>query len=673
VQPSHSRKLSVLLLGLSLVGLPVSAPIGVMAQDVVRSAPVTAGELSEEERDALVTEEAVTWSEYWDDEAILESEDPEAEPPEEAPVELDPETASLPGEQQASAVTPQALSLPEAEGSIQGMGESFSPVLSSGTATYNVPIAVPAGRAGVQPTLALAYSSTGGNSCVGFGWTFEAPYISRQSDRGLPRYVDGARWTAEEDRFFYNGGQELVPVSTAEAQTLDGTVAPPEYSSWQQYRARVEGAFMRFFRAPDGRSWAVQGPDGSLLEFGEVAASTLPTGFGGTATALQTEDGGGRGRIFRWFLTRMSDVHGSTVYYRYSESLGSVGGDGSRYLTDIHYASPAACAVGGSTVGDARIRRHCTQPLAAYGRRIRFQYETRPDVFSSYVAGWRVDLSQRLTRIVVTSAEAGSTNRFMVRRYHLGYAPGATSFHSLLARVEVEGRPDTVDAYSAARVASPTAVPEATLDGTFGFVGPTLPALRFEYSAGTATSSTIDGFGGINGLAIRAPSSPPHSVDEGVADLFDVNSDGLADLLVTDPARYRTRAGAPAAGVFFNGFAGTDTRPATRRNLLRRRQRRGPHRSRRPRSICRTSTSSPWTSTATGARDLLHMPRFANYGYFLASRDADDTSSTAGFSVSPAEPGLAASAYVPVALPTGRHGPADRSRPRWRSTCARST
>ena len=34
--------------------------------------------------------------------------------------------------------------------------------------------------------------------------------------------------------------------------------------------------------------------------------------------------------------------------------------------------------------------------------------------------------------------------------------------------------------------------------------------------------------------------SPPHSVDESRADLMDVNSDGLPDLVVTDPARYRT-------------------------------------------------------------------------------------------------------------------------------------
>ena len=34
-------------------------------------------------------------------------------------------------------------------------------------------------------------------------------------------------------------------------------------------------------------------------------------------------------------------------------------------------------------------------------------------------------------------------------------------------------------------------------------------------------------------------------------------------LVTRDPARYRTASGQPAAGVFFNGFSGTDARPAT--------------------------------------------------------------------------------------------------------------
>ena len=214
--------------------------------------------------------------------------DPDQAPnlrPDRAPAEPDPDITpiALPGgEEGASAVTPQSISLPNAEGSVEGMGESFSPVLSSGTATFSVPIAVAPGRAGVQPSLSLTYATTGGNGPVGAGWNLGAPFISRQTYRGLPRYVDRALWHEEEDRFIYNGGQELVPVDSGVAATVDGqadasvdTTRVPTgpldgVAGWQQYRARVEGGFMRFFRSPDAATWIVQGKDGTTFEFGRV-------------------------------------------------------------------------------------------------------------------------------------------------------------------------------------------------------------------------------------------------------------------------------------------------------------------------------------------------------------------------------------------------------------------
>ena len=134
-----------------------------------------------------------------------------------------PTPVDLPTGEAKSAVTPQAISLPNAEGSIEGMGESFSPVLSSGTGTFSVPIALPSGRAGVAPSLGLSYSTSGGDGSVGFGWSLSAPFISRQTDRGMPHYDDRDAWHPEEDGFIYNGGQELVPVDSPAMATVDAS------------------------------------------------------------------------------------------------------------------------------------------------------------------------------------------------------------------------------------------------------------------------------------------------------------------------------------------------------------------------------------------------------------------------------------------------------------------
>ena len=546
-----------------------------------------------------------------------------------APSDAPPDDISptaLPTGEAKSAVSSSRISLPNAEGSVEGMGESFAPVLSSGTATFSVPIALPAGRAGVQPSLGLSYGSTGGNSCVGFGWNLSTPFIVRQSDRGLPHYQDYDQWTPEEDQFFYNGGQELIPVDNAQQATVDesgfaaysGADELPfgVDSTWQQYRARVEGGFMRFFRAPDFQHWVVQGKDGTRFDFGLLPIGEGPTDLDDTVSLQRDPDD--TSKIYKWFLTRMADVHGSTVYYRYRLDGGE------HYIDDVYYLSPNSCAlpISGYDNVDVDGQRACNAPLTDYGVRVHFDYTTRPDVFSRYVSGWRVETALRLSRVTVTASEATAAenvgNRQLVRRYHLSYLAEAESFHSLLASVQVEGRPDVQQGTDLDLRYEYTTVAEADLGSAI--VGRTLPPMTFDYTP--TPDGPIIGFGGIDDEVQYVASSPNVSVDSARADLFDVNTDGLPDLIVTDPARYRTDDGAPAVGVFFNGFAGTDPAGDTavfsdpvavpmRGDLS---------------GVLNLGNANivPMDVDGDGRSDLLHMPRLHRYGYFTPTRLSDD-------------------------------------------------
>ncbi|MCA9609791.1 MAG: hypothetical protein KC619_29535, partial [Myxococcales bacterium] len=521
-------------------------------------------------------------------------------------------------EEGGSGVTPQSISLPDAEGSVEGMGESFSPVLSSGTATFSVPIAVAPGRHGVQPSLALSYATTGGNGPVGFGWGLGAPFISRQTDRGLPRYVDvHGRWHAEEDRFIYNGGQELVPVDNGTMATVDAYLADSASDSaatlpsgvdgtWQQYRARVEGGFMRFFRSPDYERWVVQSTDGTRFEFG-LLADGAPEAVGASANGVERDpEVVGTGGIYRWCLTRMSDAHGSTVYYVYAQD------EGHAYLSDIYYVSPAACAL-----GTVSARRTCDEALAGYGARVHLAYEPREDVFAGYVSGWRIAIAQRLSRIDVSAYDDTAGVRTRVRRYHLTYDP--LSFHSLLTQVQVEGRPQSCDAGYC--------VGNTSIGETSNAAGERLPPMTFEYThlpTGGTASEAVPGFGGIHTTVRTVTNSPPHSVDEARSDLFDVNSDGLPDLVVTDPARYRTSDGRPAVGVFFNGFTGRRGTPAGATASFS---------DAVPMAIpygldtvmsLGNANVVPMDIDGDGRGDLLHMPRLRDYGWWSATRRGVD-------------------------------------------------
>jgi RHS repeat-associated protein len=574
------------------------------------------------------------YEERLDDSEVL-SEESREPPPDIVPT-------ALPGGAEAkSAATPQAISLPSAEGSIEGMGESFSPVLSAGTGTFSVPIALPAGRAGVQPSLALSYSTAGGDGPVGLGWAIGAPFIARQTDRGLPRYIDAAGYHGQEDRFIYNGGQELVPVNSAAMSAVDrmnpsgaaffsGTPYPSGVDvTWQEYRARVEGGFMRFFRAPDSRRWIVLSKDGTRFDFGALSAGEGPSGIETvSALALHTELDSGAGPVYAWQLTRMSDAHGSTVYYTYTADRGQ------RYLSEVYYLSPASCGPGSPSA-----QRNCPQPLANYGVRVRLDYGSRPDPITTYVPGFRCETALRLTRITITSAEDTVGTRNLVRRYHLAYAPDATNFHSLLNEIVVEGRPDALHSPTQVYVASDVA--ETAL--TSAIVGRTLPPMRFAYTP--APVGPIAGFGGVASTITPVVDSPTFSADNTRADLFDVNSDGLADFIVTEPGRFRTEDDEPAVGVFFNGFSGTDATPATAGRFSA------------PIAVgieagmsgtldLSNSNIQPMDIDGDGRSDLLHMPRRTTYGFFSPTRTFDPPPAA----VSPAEQGWQFS-YAAVELP----------------------
>ena len=120
------------------------------------------------------------------------------------------QTLALPTGADKSGVTSKAISLPQGSGKIQGMGESFSAQLSTGIATFSVPFSLPHARGGAQPALGLSYSSSGGFGLAGVGWDVGVPFIARQTDRGLPNYAESSGFDVNQDRFVFNGGQELV-------------------------------------------------------------------------------------------------------------------------------------------------------------------------------------------------------------------------------------------------------------------------------------------------------------------------------------------------------------------------------------------------------------------------------------------------------------------------------
>jgi RHS repeat-associated protein len=484
---------------------------------------------------------------------------PTADPSPSAVSASPPTLASLPGGADKTGVSSQAISVPQGAGKIQGMGESFSAQLSTGIATFNIPISLLAARGAAQPSLALSYSSGGGQSIAGMGWSIGVPFIARQTDRGIPKYNDPANsagWYPEQDRFVFNGGQELVPIclvsgNTCSATLPEGEVMPTDIdmTGWQYFRPRVEGSFQRFFWSPDHRTWRVQDKSGVTMELGVALDGK------NDANALETDPSDGK-RIFRWNLSREFDAHVeanppantkarpvNVVYFRYETVQGEA------YLTDIYDTSPAA--------------NPAAAALSDYAHHSHLWYEDRPDPTTSYRRGWQTAMTRRLVAVDVASKTfAGDVTapRHQVRRYHLGYDH---NYHvSLLKSVQVEGRCSGDEASAPAegsgeRLSQP--LPPSANSDTPATACPALPAMTLDYqhvlpfdTSGQPGTVDLVGYEGFDERIHTMANSPDHSVDEELTDLFDINSDGLPDVLVTAPGLYGGKH-----GVFFNGGDGT--------------------------------------------------------------------------------------------------------------------
>ena len=506
------------------------------------------------------------------------------------------DTLALPSGADKSGVTSKSISVPKGSGTIQGMEESFSAQLSTGIATFSVPFALPAARGGAQPSLGLSYSSSGGVGVAGAGWSVGVPFIARQTDRGVPNYADQAQWHPNQDRFVFNGGQELVPIclvgsggTCTGAQT--GEVMPVWASGWQYFRPRVEGSFLRFFWSPDHLTWRVQDKSGVTMELG------VPLNDASYTQALERNPDQAS-EIFRWCLVRQYDTYGNAnpatgtpapnnqVVFRYFQDHGTA------YLSDIYDTPPV--------VGSA------TASLSSYAHHTRLVYAARPDPTHSYRSGYRIGQNLRLTRVDVASKIfSGSTSapRAMLRRYHLEYE--ATSHLSLLSSVQVEGRCATKEQDA------PTEASELLPQETNC---PRLPAMRFEYSHvqpfktdGTPGYADLNGYEGFDERLRNILSSPPHSVDEELTDLFDINADSLPDVLVTAVGVYGS-----GHGVFFNGGGGQLDRfaavtPMSVSGVL------GAGAST---ITLKNLNVAPLDLDGDGISDLLHMPKVSTYSVY---------------------------------------------------------
>ncbi len=161
----------------------------------------------------------------------------------------------------------------------------------TGALQYSYPIQVPPGRRGVQPSLALAYSSQGAAyGGVAAGWNLSVPEIRLDTTVSLLKQLYFGAW--DDQRFVSSmaGGRPLVAVTE-----------PRGAGAYGAFRAQNDGSYVRYERMNEDQAflWRARASDGTTYYFGD------------------TELSAGWNQPLRVPLTRTVDTFGNTVEYQW--------------------------------------------------------------------------------------------------------------------------------------------------------------------------------------------------------------------------------------------------------------------------------------------------------------------------------------------------------------------
>ena len=234
------------------------------------------------------------------------------------------------GQAQASDEAPESAAAPAPEPHLEPIHSFFN-----GSARHRYPFDLPAGTAGMTPSVSLSYASHAKWSTTGYGWTLAGiDAISRSAKCGVP--------TLDETDTFVWRGEELV-------QDSDG-----------YYHTAKEG-FARIERLSD--SWLVTLPSGVRYHYGATDNARIMT--------HENSD-----TVHRWALNKVEDPNGNYYTIEYLRDPDSA----AYYPQTITY-----------TFNDAA-------PLGAY-RTVHFAWEARPDVRTSYAEGTRQTTALRLASV----------------------------------------------------------------------------------------------------------------------------------------------------------------------------------------------------------------------------------------------------------------------------------
>lgn len=313
-------------------------------------------------------------------------------------------------------------------------GTAAADVDTTGAYVTSVPITV-APYHGIEPRIALSYSSRSGNGLAGVGWRLAAGSTIRRvsAGGGSPRFD-------ADDRFEVDGAR-LLPCQAA--------TPGPSCAHGGKFAFAAETS-ARVVPDDGANQWTITSPDGTVRTYHAVLSRA------GTWQTTTT-----------WMLATVRERGGHEVSYE-----NWCDGDAACYPRRISYGEGKAC-------GD-----HPDVPIGTYvpGGVVELFWEPRPDVIEHSSGGERRAIRYRLRSIDVRHGLG------RLRTYVMAYAQTAMGGASVLTQVEQYGEDAVVTATG--QVLAGTRAPTASFGTDVGSV-PTLAAPSAAPGGGALDLSSV--------------------------------------------------------------------------------------------------------------------------------------------------------------------------------------
>jgi len=262
-----------------------------------------------------------------------------------------------------------------------------------GSASYSVPIDVPPGRHGIEPNLALRYTSSTSNGALGVGWS-----------------LDGLSTISLCPRTYAQDGQGMpVRLSSGEALCLDG---------------------QRLVLTGDDSYRTENDTFTKIVAYDNVGAQGKPYGYAAYAKdgrilyydLLANTKGDGQRLLWRtWALSGVTDRDGNFMRIVYRQTTSTDSQDSQWPLSSTELVPDSIIYTGnGNTDGD---------------REVKFEYsDSRPDKLLGFqIGGGILSRTVRLEHIKVLAAHS------LVRRYDLSYETAPNNASRLKTLQECAG------------------------------------------------------------------------------------------------------------------------------------------------------------------------------------------------------------------------------------------